>query len=141
LPGPGAGGSIWAAAARGHVLAHGDGDLDAAHRLVVGTLEAVGPEVEPAALVAALDTLLMICRFADRAELWSPLRALAARHADCIPAELALSVRSAGRLRPVPPDRLDAAPRPRCPASAEPRGGSWVSRSTPRAPAAARRSR
>ncbi len=109
LPGPGAGGSIWAAAARGHVLAHGDGDLDAAHRLVVGALEAVGPEVEPAALVAALDTLLMICRFADRAELWSPLRALAARHADCIPAELALSVRSAGRLRPVPPDRLDPA--------------------------------
>ena len=107
LPGPGAAGSLWAAAARGQVLAHGDGDLDAAHRVVAGALEAVGPDVEPAALVAALDTLLMICRFADRAELWSPLRALAARHADRIPAELALSVRSAGRLSPAPPDRLD----------------------------------
>lgn len=98
--------SLWAAAARAHVLIQGDGDLDAAHRVLVDALEAVGvdPETEPAALAAALDTLLLACRFADRAALWSPLRALAARHAARIPPELAMSVRGDGF---TPADGLD----------------------------------
>ena len=105
-------GSLWAAAAvRGHLLLHGDGDLEAAHRLLVDAVEAVGvdPEIESAALTAALDTLLMICRIADRATLWSPLRAMAARHAARIPSELARSVRGAGRPRAFPADQLDPA--------------------------------
>jgi DNA-binding CsgD family transcriptional regulator len=75
-------GSLWAAAARGYLLLHGDGDLDAAHRVLVDGMEAVGrdPRTDPAALAAALDTLRMVCRFADRAELWSPVRSLAAGH-------------------------------------------------------------
>lgn len=78
--GPGRG-SLWAAAARAHVLLHGDGDLDAAHRLLVDALEGVGPdpEIEPAALTAALDTLRLVCRVADRAELWASWHALAPR--------------------------------------------------------------
>jgi DNA-binding CsgD family transcriptional regulator len=75
----GLGGSLWAAVTRAHVLLHGDGDLDAAHRLLVGALEAAGPGAEPAALAAALDTLHAACRFADRPALWPPYRAAAAR--------------------------------------------------------------
>lgn len=105
-PDPGLGGaaSLWAAAARAHVLIQGDGDLDAAHHVLVDALGAVDPESEPDALTAALDTLLLACRLADRAALWTPLRALAARHAARIPPELAMSVRGDGF---TPADRLD----------------------------------
>jgi len=75
------GGSLWATAARAHVLLHGDGDLDAAHRLLVDAIDGAGATDEPEALAAALDTLLMVCRFADREALWPPYRALAAGHA------------------------------------------------------------
>jgi hypothetical protein len=78
-PGPEPGGSLWATAARARLLFHGDGDLDAAHRLLVDALAENETETDPAALTAALDTLLMICRFADRPALWSSLRALAVR--------------------------------------------------------------
>ena len=76
------GGSLWATVARAHVLLHGDGDLDTAHRLLVDAIDGgVDPDDGPEALTAALDTLLMVCRFADREALWLPYRALAARHA------------------------------------------------------------
>ncbi len=76
------GGSLWATVARAHVLLHGDGDLDTAHRLLVDAIDGgVDPDDGPEALSAALDTLLMVCRFADREALWLPYRALAARHA------------------------------------------------------------
>ena len=76
------GGSLWATVARAHVLLHGDGDLDTAHRLLVDAIDGgVDPDDGPEALTAALDTLLMVCRFADREALWLPYHALAARHA------------------------------------------------------------
>src|SRR3954454_24159200 len=76
------GGSLWATAARAYRLLHGDGDLDAAHRLLVDALDGGADQDDgPEALAAALDTLLMVCRFADREALWSPYRALAASHA------------------------------------------------------------
>lgn len=76
-----------AVAARGYLLFHGDGDLDAAHRVLVDGLERFGadPRADPAVVTAALDTLLMTCRFADRAEMWPPLRALVAHHAADLP--------------------------------------------------------
>jgi DNA-binding CsgD family transcriptional regulator len=81
------GGSLWATAARAHVLLHGDGDLDAAHRLLVDAIDGrADPDGEPEALTAALDTLLMVCRFADREALWAPYRALVAGHAARVPA-------------------------------------------------------
>jgi DNA-binding CsgD family transcriptional regulator len=92
------GGGLWAIAARGHLLLHGDGDLDAAHRVLVEGLEAVSPDAQPdpGALTAALDTLLTTCRLADRDEVWPPLRALVARHAEHLPPELARSLAGAG---------------------------------------------
>ena len=59
---------LWAAAARGHLLLHGDGDLDAAHRVLVDGLAAADadPRTDPAARTAALDTLLAVRRLADR---------------------------------------------------------------------------
>jgi DNA-binding CsgD family transcriptional regulator len=97
---------LWAATARAHVLIRSDGDLDAAHHVLVDALQAVGVdlETERAALTAALDTLLLVCRLAGRTALWEPLRALAPRHAAQIPPELALSVRGARFTRV---DRLD----------------------------------
>src|SRR4051812_37771808 len=81
------GGSLWATAARAHRLLHGDGDLDAAHRLLVDALDGGADQDDgPEALTAALDTLLMVCRFADREALWSPYRALAAAHPAHVPA-------------------------------------------------------
>lgn len=86
LPGPTGGGPLWATAARAHLLLHGDGDLDAAHRLLVDAMgTGADPDVEPGVLTAALDTLLTICRIADRAALWSQFHALAARHAERVP--------------------------------------------------------
>jgi DNA-binding CsgD family transcriptional regulator len=80
-------GSLWATAARAHLLLHGDGDLDAAHRLLVDAIAGgADPDGEPKALAAALDTLLMVCRFADREALWSTYRALAAGRAAPVPA-------------------------------------------------------
>lgn len=79
--------SLWGAATRGHVLLHGDGDLDSAHRVLVDALAAAGPAADPGALDAALDTLLATCRIADRPALWAPARALAARHAARLPAD------------------------------------------------------
>jgi DNA-binding CsgD family transcriptional regulator len=79
------GGSLWATAARAHRLLHGDGDLDAAHRLLVDALDG-GADGGPEARTAALDTLLLVCRFADRESLWSPYRALATAHAARVPA-------------------------------------------------------
>ncbi|MBV9921782.1 MAG: helix-turn-helix domain-containing protein [Pseudonocardia sp.] len=96
-------GSLWSAAARGHLLLHGDGDLDAAHRVLVDAVEAVGaaPGSEPAALTAALDTLLVVCRFAGREQLWPSWRALSARHGAPTPAE------PTARGAPSPSDPLD----------------------------------
>ena len=80
------GGSLWATTARAHLLIHGDGDLDAAHRLLVDAIDGGADEYgDPEALTAALDTLLMACRLADREALWSPWRALAAGHAARVP--------------------------------------------------------
>ncbi|HEY0817092.1 MAG TPA: LuxR family transcriptional regulator [Pseudonocardia sp.] len=105
-PEPGSGASLWAAAARAQVLVQGDGDLDAAHHVLVDAVEAVGvdPETEPAALTAALDTLLLACRLADRPALWSSLCALVARHGTRIPPDFAPSLRGEGV---VPADRHD----------------------------------
>jgi DNA-binding CsgD family transcriptional regulator len=83
---PAGDGGVWAAVARAHVLLHGDGDLDAAHRLLVDAIDSgAAPDDGPEALTAAFDTLLTVCRFADREVLWLPYRVLAARYAGRVP--------------------------------------------------------
>jgi DNA-binding CsgD family transcriptional regulator len=77
---PHAGSSLVAAAAAAVVLLAGDGEVDAAHRLLVAAVEAEisEPAADDVELEEALFTLLFVCFFGSRAELWPPFyRALA----------------------------------------------------------------
>ncbi|MET8769217.1 AAA family ATPase [Streptomyces sp. NPDC004658] len=88
--GPRLGGSLYAAAAAAYVLINGDGDVEAAHELLVEAIEQDhhGYQADRADLVEALHTLLMICWFAGREDYWQPLYA------------------AIDRLRPRPPELL-----------------------------------
>ncbi|MEV5571759.1 AAA family ATPase [Spirillospora sp. NPDC052269] len=73
---PGPDGPLSAAVAGAYHLLHGDGDVDTAHRLLT---TAIAHRDDPRdahdkVLVEALYTLLMICFFGGRADLWPPLR-------------------------------------------------------------------
>ena len=73
---PGPGGPLQAAVAGAYHLLHGDGDVDTAYRLL---FTAIGSQDDPRdahdkVLIEALYTLIMICFFGGRAELWPPLQ-------------------------------------------------------------------
>ena len=74
---PGIGGSLAAAVAAAHGLLNGDGDVDTAHRLLVGAInsQAGRPDTSDAAFIEALHTLLLVCSFGGRPELWEPFYA------------------------------------------------------------------
>ena len=74
---PGIGGSLAAAVAAAHGLLNGDGDVDTAHRLLVGAIksQADRPDTSDAAFIEALYTLLLVCSFGGRPELWEPFYA------------------------------------------------------------------
>ena len=74
---PGIGGSLAAAVAAAHGLLNGDGDVDTAHRLLVGAInsQAGRPDTSDTAFVEALHTLLLVCSFGGRSELWEPFYA------------------------------------------------------------------
>lgn len=87
---PGLGGSLTAAIAASYHLLSGEGDVDAAHRLVVGAIETVAEgDFEEAMFIEALHTLLLVCFFGGRADLWDPFDA------------------AISRLTPRPPELLD----------------------------------
>ncbi|MGX1364924.1 DNA-binding CsgD family transcriptional regulator [Streptomyces canus] len=59
-------------AAAAHLL-NSEGDIDTAHQLLVGAVTHVDPDPQSAeALEEALGTLMMICAFGGRPELWKP---------------------------------------------------------------------
>ncbi len=92
---PDPGGSLEAAIAASYLLLNGDGDVDTAHRLLVGAIEnraAVDPASD-SVLEEALHALLRVCWFGGRAELWKPFDAVLARLAPDIPASLDLASR------------------------------------------------
>ena len=74
---PGIGGSLAAAVAAAHGLLNGDGDVDTAHRLLVGAIESQTdcPDTSDADFIEALHTLLLVCSFGGRPELWEPFYA------------------------------------------------------------------
>lgn len=80
-------GSLPAAVAASYFLLNGDGDVDAAHRLLAGAIRnyrsehAAGDET----LLEALNTLLSVCLFGGRPELWGPFDAAVARFAPKVP--------------------------------------------------------
>jgi DNA-binding CsgD family transcriptional regulator len=90
---PDPGGSLEAAIAASYLLLNGDGDVDTAHRLLIGALEqrAASDAADDGALEEALHALLRVCWFGGRAELWRPFDAMLARFAPNIPASLDLA--------------------------------------------------
>ncbi|MFI9593751.1 ATP-binding protein [Nonomuraea sp. NPDC052265] len=83
--------SLATAVAGTYHLLHGDGDVDSAHRLMLGAVEMLSDpgDAHNKPLIEGLYTLLMVCFFGGRAELWEPLH------------------RALARLRPRPPELLD----------------------------------
>jgi hypothetical protein len=66
-------------------LLNRDGDVDAAHRLLAGAIENYPSEHDPSneTVTEALNTLLMVCLFGGRPELWEPFHAAVARLSAC----------------------------------------------------------
>jgi DNA-binding CsgD family transcriptional regulator len=87
--------SLQAAVTAAFVLINGDGDVDTAHRLV---LDAIGnPDVRKVrrtAMEEALHTLLRICYFGGRAELWELFYGALARLEPPVPTDLYLSAKT-----------------------------------------------
>ena len=83
-------GSLAGAMAGAYHLLNGAGDVDTAHRLLVGAIETVADptDANDEVLVEAIYNLLEICFFGGRAELWEPFD------------------RAVGRLEPGPPEFL-----------------------------------
>jgi DNA-binding CsgD family transcriptional regulator len=83
-------GSLAGAMAGAYHLLNGVGDVDTAHRLLVGAIETLADptDANDEVLVEAIYNLLEICFFGGRAELWEPFD------------------RAVGRLKPRPPDFL-----------------------------------
>ncbi|HTW41733.1 MAG TPA: LuxR family transcriptional regulator [Solirubrobacteraceae bacterium] len=90
---PGLTGSLEAAAAASHLLLNGDGDVNTAHRLLVGAIESRRPTAGPndKALEEALYSLLMVCHYGGKAELWEPFDAMLAQLGPHVPTYLHLS--------------------------------------------------
>jgi DNA-binding CsgD family transcriptional regulator len=67
-------GSLAGAVAAGYHLLNGDGDVDTAHRLLVGAIETVPHpnDANDEILVEAIYNLLEVCFFGGRADLWPP---------------------------------------------------------------------
>lgn len=92
--------SLHAAAAAAHLIINGDGDIDTAHRLLVGAIESGAHHYEASdkALIDALHTLMLLCWFGGRRELWPPFYAALARLRPTAPRLLSV----AGRIFPDP---------------------------------------
>ena len=69
---PDTGRSLQAAITAAYLLLNGDGDVDTAHRLLVGAIRAQPDDPSDALLDAALPTLLQVCVAGGRSELWEP---------------------------------------------------------------------
>ena len=89
-------GSLQAAVAAAYALLNGEGDVDTAHRLVAGAIEtwADVDHTDDALLMEALQTLLFVCLWALRPELWEPFHEALSRFASRIPATLYLEVQT-----------------------------------------------
>lgn len=116
---PRAGGSPRAAVAAACLLLNGDGDIDTSHRLLVEAVETVDGPTETGvetdaddALVEALHTLLLVCAFGCRPELWPPFRRALDRLGPRAPATLSLcawSLADAARTPTRAVEQVDAA--------------------------------
>jgi len=110
---PGPGGPLSAAVAGAYHLLHGDGDVDTAHRLLTTAIDEQDDprDAHNKVLVEALYTLLMICFFGGRADLWQPVQTFIDRLLPRPPELLAILSKTFGdpaRLTPAMLARADA---------------------------------
>jgi hypothetical protein len=83
--------SLETAVAAAYGLLNGDGEVDTAFRLLIGTLETRPTGHDDEALDQALDVLLRLCWVAGRAELWDRLRQAIGRLAPGVPPHIYLT--------------------------------------------------
>jgi DNA-binding CsgD family transcriptional regulator len=110
---PGPGGPLSTAVAGAYHLLHGEGDVDTGHRLLI---TAISEQDDPRdahnkVLIEALYTLIMICFFGGRAELWLPVQDIVDRLKPRPPELLAILVKTfsdPARLTPAMLARADA---------------------------------
>jgi hypothetical protein len=89
--------SLPRATAAALALLSGEGDIDTAHRLLVGSIEAhAQDDATDVALVEALYTLLLVCYWGGRADLWVPFERAIDRLPTPIPATLSLGFATGG---------------------------------------------
>jgi DNA-binding CsgD family transcriptional regulator len=86
-------GSLEAAVAASYLLINGEGDVNTAHRLLVGAIagHARLDEDCESVLEEALHTLTLVCFFGGRPELWKPLHEAVTHQGAHVPATLFLS--------------------------------------------------
>ena len=87
-------GSLQAAVTAAHLLLNGEGDIDTAHRLLTSAIAGRQTTAEPddGTLGEALYTLMLVCFFGGRPQLWDPFRAALARPGSAsVPATVLLS--------------------------------------------------
>jgi DNA-binding CsgD family transcriptional regulator len=106
--------SLHASVAAAHLLLNSDGDIDTVHgRLVDAIRKTAGPhQADDPALLSWLHTMVMVCSFGGRPELWRPFEEIIASVRPSVPADLDLLVRTyADPVRSAMPvlDQLDAA--------------------------------
>jgi DNA-binding CsgD family transcriptional regulator len=72
---------LHAVSADAYFMLNGDGDVDSAHERVVAAIDAYDAAflVNDRALIAAIDSLFMVCLWGGRADLWRPYLATLAR--------------------------------------------------------------
>jgi len=107
-------GSLQAAVAASAVLLNADGDVDTAHRLLVGAITSRAGSTEPGdrAMEDALHTLMLVCNFGGRVELWKPFYDAIGRFGTRVPETLYLSSKTfadPARTTSAALERLDAA--------------------------------
>ncbi len=85
-------GSLQATVTAAHLLLNGDGDIDSAHRLLTSAIAGqAAAEAGDGTLGEALYTLMLVCFFGGRPELWDPFRAAMARLGPSVPPTVLLS--------------------------------------------------
>ena len=107
-------GSLAGAVAAGYHLLNGDGDVDTAHRLLVGAIESAPDpsDAQDELLVEAIYNLLEVCFFGGRADLWPPFHRAMGRlepHAPGFLELLANTIADPARDAVTVLDRLDEA--------------------------------
>ena len=85
--------SLQAAVTASIVLINGLGDVDTAHRLLVGAIENTPDTTDPA-FEEALNTMTLVCFFGSRPEMWTPFYSALDRLAPRIPIALSLTSRT-----------------------------------------------